>query len=675
MIPPDPSVRDGKAFSALLNELAPDPSQLTEVQRLEVLDRAIAALVMIEDGDLRELYLELAINVLHLGKRLGNHRLAAALVSYRQFQAAEAARALAAAAAAAPRVPGIERLRTAVAEAVPGFEYLLRVTAPSPGLLDDPGKLKALDQVIAALLPMPDQQLAELYRDRAGEYLELPPRLVKARWKVAQSAPTAPAGQGGDAGGTELDGGFHRMVIATMRRWLAANNLRPDAVAGWLGAGDEPAEVKPRELVNAFFFQHASFFESLPRDRIDITLAAMSVEGRHARRREILSWVTGKPATAAGRDELRKWLVATTHRDDPTDFAVMLHWIWQVKRLNTRKPVAWDLMPILVGRQGDGKSTAIELLIAAWKELAIPIDAEKLTDDRSSEVLGDYAIGFWGEMAGGNKAEVARLKSTLTSRGKIYRELGGHHHNRIVRRMAFIGDSNNKIADVIQDPTGARRFYEIKVNGFTDRATLNAIDAVLCWQAVSEDDPPPYDEVADEVRLRQKDLVHRDSFDLFVDWCDSEDWQQLVVSLDDLPPGQNAARPTLTIPAYSDERGYTLFELGVLFRHYCRHCGQTIRGDQWLARRLGEAGWVAWKPSAGLPKGAKRPLHYRKPLAPPEPMELAGPPAPTRGQKLEAPPSPAEDLFNREPSAPMREPGDDETEPPWTEEDHDAIPP
>ncbi|MEY2855655.1 MAG: hypothetical protein RL030_2787 [Pseudomonadota bacterium] len=639
MIPPDNCLNNGKAFSALLSDVAADPAVMTEVDRLAALDRCIAALIMLADADLRELYLDLASVTLRLGKKLAKSRLANALRLHCSWLEAQTAAAVDRERATTPAIAPLERLTQAIAAAVPGFAFLLAAIAPMPDALDPVGKLKAADQVIAAVAPMPDHDLRNLYLDEAAARLDLKPRDLRQRFASAQSAPSAPAGQ--QVGGQELDRGFHRAVIGALGRYLDGLGITPDAVSGWLDADGRPANVKHRELVNNFFFSHASFFESLPRERIDITLSAMTATRRQVRRNAILATVTGQAATQAGKDELRKWLRATTHRDDPVDYAVMLHWLWQVKRLNTGRPVAWDLMPILVGMQGGGKSTAIQILCRAWQELMIVIKAANLTDDRSTEILSDYAIGFWSEMSGGNKADAAALKSALTSVVAHYRELGGHNHNSVVRRMAFIGDSNSEVRDVIIDATGARRFYELKVPKATDQAALNALDPALIWQAISEDDPPPYDDVAGDVKERQRTLVHQDSFDHFLDWCDSESWARLVVRLDDLPAGGDGRFPTFEVPAYDPVRGYTLVEINVLFGHYCRLTKGVARGDVWLSRRLSENGWQKIRPRSDA--GGKRPFYYLKPLTAADP--IPAPTGPTRGEKAAAPPTSAEDLF------------------------------
>jgi hypothetical protein len=297
-------------------------------------------------------------------------------------------------------------------------------------------------------------------------------------------------------------------------------------------------------------------------------------------------------------------------------------------------------------------------------------------------------------MSGGNKAEINALKQTMTSEKKNYRELGGHHFNSVIRRMVFIGDCNNPVKDILSDNTGMRRFYEIVVNGRTDHDVINTFDPLLAWSCVSEDDPPPFNEVATVVKDRQRELVAEDTFDHFIAWCDERRWQRLVVVLTGMPYGPNGQQETITVPTYVPKRGYTLAELCVLFRHYVANvAGGVQRGDQYVSKRIRECGWIDHRPRVdadGKPIVGPRPRYWKKPERPAEPDDDQTPTTDTRGARWTATPSAAEDAFasqatGTQPSpataqttgttvmeSPEREPGADEDEGPYRPEGDDA---
>lgn len=703
MIRPDPTLlADKRPLSAVLSDLAPPETELDEAARLAVFDKILAGLMAVvgadgkPDPEFRILLCDMAAGHLRIGVKNGQARLKRALDEWQQHLASIEAKAAADAeadrqrtqAAALRQRPPLDRFNDLVATAVDGWDHLLLTSAPAPKALDAAQRLRLCDDLIKVLLPMPDQELRGLHAKQLADHLDLKPKDVADRLKRAQLALNTPAGQA--VGGDIKDGGFHAALVGALRRYLAARAIMPDAVNGWLDVHGKPVGVKTRKLVNDFHFVHASYFESLPRDRIDITLAGLTQEARDKRRREIVGRICGRPSTLAGAAELRRWLIATTRRDDPIDFAVMQHFMWQVKRLNSGKPVAWDLMPILTSykakiNQGAGKSTAIRRLCEPWSELMLNITAQMLVDERSTELLADYAIGFWGEISGGNKAEITAVKQTLTSVQKSHRELGGHDHSSVVRRMAFIGDSNQSVKDIITDTTGMRRFYEIDVMGVADYDEVNAVDPFLMWDAISEDDAPPYDTVAETIRDRQKDLISQDTFDHFLTWSEQLGWPKTTILIEGAPY-DNGQPPLELIPAYDSlkdadgqARGYSLEQLTTLFKQYVRQKGGVVRDTAWVARRLREAGWATHRPRTTA--GKKRPICWLKPEQPIDPDDQA--------QTADAPtvrasiatfagkPTASEDLYaqatqaSAEPTTTAtatadREPGADEDEGPFS---------
>jgi hypothetical protein len=591
----------------------------------------------------------------------------------------------------------LERFQAAVAGAVGEMAFLLHHLAPRDRAdsYSARERLERIDILLQCIQPMPDLQLRELYLVEVCAWFTLKRSLIAPRLAAmdkaaavaaeaaarrqenrqhdsGDSAPRNPAGQGGgDAEyggdgpkrydeegyleGSERDSGLHRRTIRYLEAFIAAKNIQPDAVGGWMRIGNRSRiSIKHRALVEEFIFQHAPFFVTLARERVDMILSAMVMRQREARRAEILATVTGRPSTERGVAMLARWLRAMTGRDDAADLGVMRHFMWQVKRLNTEKTVAWDMMPVFSGPQGTGKSTGIRQLCSPFQELFLSIKAAHLTDDRSFEALSDYAIGFWGEMAGGNKAEIAALKHTITAPDVNYRELGGHNHNLLSRRMAFIADANEDVADIIADTTGARRYYQIDVPCVVNYAELEQIDPLICWEAISEDDPVPMaGAVHEEVRRRQLDLVHQDTFDAWMETEWASGWPQLDLVQEGVPfgGGNGGGVPKIIIPAYQMTRrdadgkplGFTLEQIGQRFGQYLRLQRLPSRTSDWLTKRLHQSGWITVRPTAE--KGAKRPRYFRLPPTTPEAGADAAPAVPTRGERFGAEPSPAEDHF------------------------------
>jgi DNA primase catalytic core len=494
---------------------------------------------------------------------------------------------------------------------------------PKPTDLID--ALDLADQVLEPLAKMPDRQARELLAAQVSAHFGLGVPLLRARLTAlageqeAPETPRVPAGAGASAGNdsarpdVEMDGGFHKAVVATLDGFLREEKVAPDAVGGWRHEAGGRAVVKQRNLVRRFLLRNAHKFQALSMERVTWTLEAL-VEGRRVeRRREILGRLVGKPANPAGLAAARAWLKATTGSDDATDLQVLLHFIWQVKRHACEREVEFDLMPILYGQaHGSGKSRAIHRLTIPLAELAAPIKAEQITDQRSSEMLSDFLIGVWDELSGGSRADVAALKHAITATTVSYRELGGHATNVLPKRLTLIASSNEPVDTIITDTTGARRYYQWNALPLCDWAAINAIDPLLIWSAVSEDDAAPYHQAAVEIRHRQSGLVHRDAVDL---WLESETWDELQLTLTDQPYNNG---PTIrTIPQHKRDRGESFEDLLGRYGHWARLVGQPPQAANKVGARLRQLGFRLMRPH--LP-GSKRaqPRRYYLPEQIPE---------------------------------------------------------
>jgi hypothetical protein len=326
---------------------------------------------------------------------------------------------------------------------------------------------------------------------------------------------------------------------------------------------------------------------------------------------------------------------------------VMAHWLWQIKRLATGKRTQHDMMPILYGTQGRGKSTATERLTDPWRELVTEIKAENLTDERKLPLLVQCSIGRWEEMQGASKSDVASLKNTITTPFVSWRPLNTNVHERMLRTMGFIGTSNEHVDQLIADQTGMRRFFEIPAE-LIDQAAINSINYELLWQAVSENDPAPILPHLVEIRARQVELIHRD---VVILWLEAETWQELHLvpmgqAFDSTPGG---GPPKVKIPAYDPVKGETYEHLCMRFRFWCTEVGQPQSQITKLAARLGQEGWTIIRPKPG--GGGARQRRYFRPVEPVAGAELTAS-GPTRAERMAADPHPGEDRFAQDSNKP-----------------------
>ena len=490
-------------------------------------------------------------------------------------------------------------LAQAVASPVPADRWLVDHVIPRrPD--DELERLPLIDRLLELVAMHPDATWREVVCERIAKRADFVAGKIKGRLKLrlgqvddeAEKAPAAPGGAaaGGGDGAAVLDGGLHAAVIHLLERFLGEERIEPDAVGGWLRAGtNHPVSKTLKDLAVRFWFRYTARFVSLPVDRVSTTLAALVYDRREERRARVLEPIIGRTSNPEGMVELRRWVEAVTGRNDDTDVAVIAHFLWQVKRRSADMRVSFDLMPIVTGKQGDGKSKAVEKLCEPLLELTRAINVTDLTDDRNKAGLANYHIGIWDELAGGSKTDLQALKHTITASKVSFRELATHNINVLAKRITLIATSNDDVADIITDTTGARRFYQLTSQNPCDWDTINDIDYFLLWTAVHQDDPPPFDQAKDTIRSRQRDLVHIDSVQL---WLQGESFPALDLVETDKPFDTSSKElPLIHIPAFSADHGEVVDHTYQRYTRWAKRVGQPALAANKLGARLKALGF------------------------------------------------------------------------------------
>lgn len=123
-----------------------------------------------------------------------------------------------------------------------------------------------------------------------------------------------------------------------------------------------------------------------------------------------------------------------------------------------------DMTPVLVGRQGTRKSSFVEAL-APISESYLPINLADKDDDLSRKLRGKLVVEA-EELRGMSAKDEDSLKAWLTRTKETwvpkYKEMSKDY----LRRFIVIGTTNN--ARFLNDPTGARRWLPVSINGYID---------------------------------------------------------------------------------------------------------------------------------------------------------------------------------------------------------------
>lgn len=164
--------------------------------------------------------------------------------------------------------------------------------------------------------------------------------------------------------------------------------------------------------------------------------------------------------------------------DAPYTRAVARKWfIAAVKRIY-EPGCKFDYMPVLVGEQGVGKSTAVQKLAPEFFNDSL----RNFDVKESGEVLQSSWIIEIGELAAMKKSEEDEMKGFLSRQVDIFRPAYARSAQEFPRHVVFMGTTNNY--QFLKDTTGNRRFLPIQTSKnrkFTPWDDLDEMTVAQLW--------------------------------------------------------------------------------------------------------------------------------------------------------------------------------------------------
>lgn len=131
-------------------------------------------------------------------------------------------------------------------------------------------------------------------------------------------------------------------------------------------------------------------------------------------------------------------------------------WLSMVARVY-RPGCKVDNMTVLEGAQGVGKSSALQIIGGEW----FAEQHESATNPKAfAEILQGKLLIEISEMNAFNRAEVSRVKQTISCPSDRFRASYGRYAVDHPRQCVFVGTTN--VDDWNRDETGARRFWPIR---------------------------------------------------------------------------------------------------------------------------------------------------------------------------------------------------------------------
>lgn len=176
----------------------------------------------------------------------------------------------------------------------------------------------------------------------------------------------------------------------------------------------------------------------------------------------------------------------------------------------------FDVIPILIGQQGCGKTTFVEML--ALNSNYYGFTGNLSGDQKSIEALSGLWFVEIAELAGFRTADIESLKAFTTARFDRYRLPFDRNVSTLPRRVCFLGTTNS--TSFLTDVSGNRRFFPVTVHSDGYDIMKNKAEIqqyiVQCWAEARERykagmmSPVPDAELVEEYRRHQAQATVED---------------------------------------------------------------------------------------------------------------------------------------------------------------------
>lgn len=203
---------------------------------------------------------------------------------------------------------------------------------------------------------------------------------------------------------------------------------------------------------------------------------------------------------------------------------VFQSFIWQVKRKIAGLKVYNQIMPVLFSsKHGTGKSTSVERFTSPLEEFRLDMQLHIFSDPFMRKAFGENFIVVFDEMQGAEKTDVEAMKNAITASTLSARGMRTQDVDTIPQNCTFIGTSNRRVADMIFDATGMRRFVEIELTSMFDLdIIMEKIDYVQVWRSVKEDQENPLKEIQADLIEHQESLRTKSTYEQWMEHYEIE---------------------------------------------------------------------------------------------------------------------------------------------------------
>ena len=178
----------------------------------------------------------------------------------------------------------------------------------------------------------------------------------------------------------------------------------------------------------------------------------------------------------------------------------LYHWMWKIKYkikhylnlpcklkdYSDYEPIA----PVLYGDQGVGKSVLINKLIEPLQVagLAQNTSTKKLFESYTYDLISKYFIIILDDLSTIRGDDVPDFKDMISGKSRTGRQKGDQTSKTFKTRASFILGSNIPVNEVIDDPSGNRRFFQINIKKSYEE--IQKRNFIALWKTVDENSDP-----------------------------------------------------------------------------------------------------------------------------------------------------------------------------------------
>jgi len=286
----------------------------------------------------------------------------------------------------------------------------------------------------------------------------------------------------------EIPGAIPEVIKEEFKKPVANNQLDLDAVELWLRGNYDIKlnevtrfyELNGHQLeqknINSIYIKAKKLFPKISKEIIESFIYSDETPSHNPIKDYFnsLEW--------DGQDYIAALSTCITSNTGDADFRLhgLEKWlIGMVESILNDKPNILCL--VLAGKQNTGKSTFFTQLLP--KQLKHYFATSQLDRGKDDEILlCQSLIIFDDEFSGKSKQDAKQMKRILSAPSFTLREPYGRH-NVTLKRIATLCGTCNEL-DVLNDPTGNRRFIVYEINGKFDYELYNAIDKEMLFAQI-----------------------------------------------------------------------------------------------------------------------------------------------------------------------------------------------